>query len=185
MKHNRTDSAFSLVEIVMALGLVSFSMLAIFALLAHGHKTSRESRLESVAAILAGQITSQLRATYAWDMPASGRVADYTGNKNLAEIARVGSTPVIQTNYKDQNLSTNVLTATDPDRQFAVVTEIGPVSSANLSTTNSEVSDAISRLGNAENTVYLKIEISSPALAPEANRSKRTFYSLITRTSPN
>ena len=169
--------AFSLVEIVLALGLVSFSMLAIFALVAQGQKTSRESRLESVAAILAGKVTSQLRASSAW----TTSITNYTGSSTLSDIA--AGAPVTLTSYLDLNLAD--VGPTDPNRQFSVVTEVGPVSSAKLASTNAEVADAISRLGSAGNTVYLNIEVSYPAQAPAANRSKRSFSSIITRTSPN
>lgn len=173
--------AFSLVEIVLALGLVSFSMLAIFALVAQGQKTSREARLESVAALLAGRATSQLRASAAW----SSTNADYTGSSTLFDIAALPpGQSVTLTNYYDLNLS-NVTTSNPGNRQFAMVTEVGPVSSAKLSSGNPEVADAISRLGSAGNTVYLNIEVSYPALAPAANRSKRSFSSIITRTSAN
>ena len=177
--------AFTLVEIVLALGLVSFSMLAIFALVAQGQKTSRESRLESVAALLAGKVTSQLRASAAWSSPN----ADYTGSSTLADIAAAGTTPVMITNYYDKDLNTN--NSTSPDRQFALTTEVGPVSSAVsagwlVSTnTNSNVSDALTTLGSAGNTVYLNITVAYPAQAPDANRSKRYFSSIITRTSTN
>lgn len=169
------NRAFSLVEIVIALGLVSFSMLAIFALVAQGQKTGRESRLESVAALLAGKVTSQLRAGSAWE----ASVPNYTGSSTLAEIA--AGPPVTSTNYLDLNLSP--VSPTSPDRQFAVVTEIGPMSAAGLSTGNAEVAGALSGLGSAGNTVFLNIEISHPAQAPDANRSKRTFASIITRTA--
>ena len=169
--------AFTLVEIVLALGLVSFSMLAIFALVAQGQKTSRESRLDSVAALLAGKASSRLRASAAWSSP----IADYTGGSTLADIA--AGSPVTITNYYDKDL--NLTNSTSPDRQFALATEVGPVSAAGLSSANPEVSSALATLGSAKNTVYLNITVSYPALAPDANRSKRYFSSIITRTSPN
>ncbi|MEI6035431.1 MAG: hypothetical protein WCS65_14265 [Verrucomicrobiae bacterium] len=171
------NRAFSLVEIVLALGLASFSMLAIFALVAQGQKTSREARLESVAAILAGKVTSQLRASAAWD---TSDTNNYLGGSTLAQVAS-GAT-VTLTNYYDLNLS-NVTTTKPEDRQFSMRTEVGPVSAAGLSSANAEVASALANLGNAGNTVFLNIEISYPALAPEANRSKRSFSSIITRTS--
>ena len=170
--------AFSLVEIVLALGLVSFSLLAIFAIVAQGHKTSRESRLESVSTLLAGKATSRLRASAAWSSP----IAEYTGGSTLAQIA-AGSAVTI-TNYYDLNLA-QITDPTSPDRQFALATEVGPVSAAGLSSTNTDVPNALATLGSAGNTVYLNITVSYPAQAPEANRSKRYFSSIITRTSPN
>lgn len=169
--------AFSLVEIVLALGLVSFSMLAIFALVAQGQKTSREARLESVAALLAGKINSQLRASSAWDTA----IASYTGNRTLSEIA--GGSTVTLTNYLDLNLFP--VSPTSLDRQFAVITEIRPDSVTLLSSSNPEVSNALSSLQSARNTVFLNIEISYPALSPASQRSKRSFASIITRTSRN
>lgn len=172
-------SGFSLVEIVIALGLVSFSMLAIFALVAQGQKTSRESRLESVAALLAGKVSSQLRASAAWE---SG-VTNYTGGSTLAQIA--SGSAVFRTNYLDLNLSN--VSADSAARQFAVVTEVAPFLPARLvpATTNTNVADGLSRLPAAGNTVLLNIEVSHPAQAPAANRSSRSFASIITRTSKN
>ena len=71
------------------------------------------------------------------------------------------------------------------ERQFAMVTEVGPVSSAVLVSTNLDVTNALATLGAAGNTVYLNITVSYPALATDPNRSKRYFSSIITRTSPN
>ena len=173
----RPTPAFSLIEIVLALGLVTFSMLAIFALVAQGQKTSRESRLESVAAILAGKVSSQLRSSTTWDT----NMTNYTGGSTLSDIAN-GLT-VTRTNYLDLNLAG--VSSNSPDRQFAVVTEVGPVSAAKMVIPNPEAAGAISRLGAAGNTVFLNIQISHPALAPVANRSIRSFSSIITRTSKN
>jgi len=169
---------FSLVEIVLALGLVSFSLLAIFAMVAQGQKTSRESRLESVSALLAGKVNSQLRASAAW----TTSIPEYTGSSTLAQIA--AGSPVTTTNYYDLNLK-QIADLASPDRQFALATEVGPVASAGLSATNPEVTNALATLSAAGNTVYLNITVSYPAQAPDANRSKRYFSSIITRTSPN
>ena len=173
--------AFSLVEIVLAIGLVSFSLLAIFAIVAQGHKTSREARLESVSALLAGKVTSQLRASSAWNNITDTDATNYIDN-TLSIIAAAGSSST-KTTYYDMTLSN--VGPTSPDRQFALATEVGPVSAAGLSSTNTEVASALATLGSAGNTVYLNITVSYPAQAPAANRSKRYFSSIITRTSPN
>lgn len=175
----KSRSAFSLVEIVLALGLVSFSMLAIFALVAQGHKTSRESRLESVSALLAGKVNSQLRASLAWD--STDDIGIYTDNKTLSQIAAGLSVGI--TNYFDQEL--NRTNSPTTDSQFAMVTEVGAVIPSRLIATDTNVTGAIARLPASANTVFLNIEISYPAQAPAANRSKRHFSSIITRTSRN
>lgn len=173
----RPPGAFSLVEIVLALGLVSFSLLAIFGLVAQGHKTGRESRLESVAALLAGRATSLLRASSAWET----NIDEFTGTKTLSDIA-AGSSSQAVTNYYDINLE-KLTDPADPNRQFAMTTAIGPLDPALLRASDPGITAAVSRLPAAGNTVFLTIEISYPAQAPEANRSKRSFSSIITRTS--
>ena len=169
------NRAFTLVEIVLALGLVGFSMLAIFALVAQSQKTSRETRLEGVASLLAAKIGSQLRASSAWET----NIPNYTDGKTLSQIA--AGTAAVSTNFLNINLES--VPSTDPDRQFAVVTRINPVSPGLLLSENAEVADALSSLDGAGGTVFVTIEISYPALAPEATRSKRTFPAIITRTS--
>ena len=54
----RLGSAFSLIEVTLALGMVSFSMLSIIALLPVGLKTFRDSKVETAL----GGIQRQLRA---------------------------------------------------------------------------------------------------------------------------
>jgi len=175
-------AAFSLVEIVLAIGLVSFSMLAIFALVAQGHKTSREARLESTAALLAGKVNSLLRASSVWVTTAGTDATNFIGNTTLADIA--AGTTVTKTNHYDLNLS-NVTASKPEDRQFEVVTTVQKIDPVLLDATDAGVTDALSRLPAAGNTVLLSIEVSAPALAPPASRSKRQFASIITRTSTN
>ena len=170
---------FSLVEIVLAIGLVSFSLLAIFAMVAQGQKTSRESRLESVSSLLAGKVNSQLRASRVWTN--NSDASDYIDNP-LATIAAASSSYTKTTYYNEGLLRTN---DASPDRQFALTTEVGPVSAAGLSSTNADVTNALATLGSAKNTVFLNITVSYPALATDPNRSKRYFSSIITRTSTN
>ena len=59
----RPARAFSLIEVVLALGVVSFSVLAIIGLFPVGYKNATESRRETSAAFLAQQISGDLRAT--------------------------------------------------------------------------------------------------------------------------
>lgn len=179
----RSSSAFSLVEIVIALGLVSFSLVAIFALVAQGSKTGKEARLESVAALLSGKVNSQLRASTAWDSATD--ISTYTGGQTLANIAAApAGTKVTITNYYDIDLN-DVADATSTDRQFALITEVGPIDSDFFVATDSGANGALSRLPDAKNTVFLNIEVAYPAQAAEANRSKRFYSAIITRTSKN
>jgi type II secretory pathway pseudopilin PulG len=174
------DHGFSLVEIVLAIGLVSFSMLAIFALVAQGHKTGREARLESVAALLAGKVNSSLRASSAWTAP----VPPYT-TASLAAIASGSVTPGAVTNLYDINL--DLYSATNPNwsPQFAVASTVSRFRTDWIVASDTNVTASLASIPTAGNAVFLTIEVSHPALAPEANRSKRSFASIITRTSTN
>ncbi len=180
MNQPRSHRGFSLVEIVMALGLVSLSMLAIFALLAHGHKTSRESRLESVAALLSGKAISALRSADNWELP---RFPEYTGSRTLTDIAMGG--PVTLTNFYTSDLE-RLAEADDPSlRTFAMVSSLGPLDPALLVSPDGGVTAALGRLPAAANTVALHLEVSYPANAPQANRSTRHFSAILGRTSRN
>ena len=175
--------AFSLVEVVLAIGIFAFAALAIVALLGQGMKTSRDARLESVAALLSGKVNSTLRASSAWGTPTPD-AGNFMGGKSLTDIAQ----GFIATNtfYYDITLS-NVL-ADSADRQFAMKVRVEPFTTANFQSTNAvpDAMSALSSLTNAANTVLLNVEVSYPALATnEANRSKRYFSSIITRTSTN
>lgn len=55
-------SAFSLVEVTLALGIVSFVMLAVFGLLPVGLKIARNSKDQAAAAYVTGLIANGLRA---------------------------------------------------------------------------------------------------------------------------
>ncbi len=174
---------FSLVEVVIAIGIFAFAAIAIVALLGQGMKTSGEARLESVAALLSGKVNSTLRASSAWDNPTDA-AKSFTGGKTLTAIAAGSS--ATSTVYFTMGLQTNT-NATTNTPQFALAVRVEPFTTANFSSTNasSDVTNALKSLPAAQNTVLLNVEVSYPALAPEANRSKRYFSSIITRTSTN
>ena len=173
---------FSLVEVVLAIGIFAFAALAVVALLGRGMKTSGDARLESVAALLFGKVNSTLRASSAWDANTMTTNAKaFTQSNSLAQIAR-GSI-VLSTNYYNGSLSN--VADTDPDRQFAMAVRVEPFAVANFSSTNANVNAALGSLPAAQNTVLLNVEVSFPAMAPEANRTKRSFSSIITRTPVN
>lgn len=171
--------AFSLVEVVLAIGIFAFAALAIVALLGQGMKTSRDARLESVSALLSGKVNSTLRASSAWDNPTDDAKA-FTQNRSLTDIA--DGSPASSTNY--YSIALSATNATNP-AQFAMVVRIEPFTANNFSSADTDVRNALASLPAAQNTVLLNVEVSFPALAPEANRSKRFFSSVITRTSTN
>lgn len=58
-----STSGFSLVEIVIAMGIAAFCLVAIFGLIPAGLKTNKESLSETMAAGLASRIAADLRGT--------------------------------------------------------------------------------------------------------------------------
>jgi type II secretory pathway pseudopilin PulG len=59
----RAKNAFSLVEIVIAIGVATFALVTILSLLPVGLRTAQQSRNQSRAAYLAEQIVSDLRSS--------------------------------------------------------------------------------------------------------------------------
>lgn len=173
-------NGFSLVEVVIAIGIFAFAAVAIVGLLGQGMKTSGEARLESVSALLSGKVNSTLRASSAWENPTAD-ANDLTGGRTLTQIA--AGSAATTTNYYTLLLSK--VSDTDLDRQFAMAVRIEPFTANNFGATDPDVTNALGSLPAAQNTVLLNVEVSYPALAPDANRSKRSFSSIITRTSTN
>jgi uncharacterized protein (TIGR02598 family) len=173
---------FSLVEVVLAIGIFAFVALAVVALLGQGMRTSRDARLESVASLLAGRVNSTLRASSAWnDSTITTNARSFTGNQSLDAIASGASSAT--SIYYDLMLSN--VPPDSPDRQFAMNVRVEPFAQGNFSAPNAEAAASLASLTAAQNTVLLNVEVSFPALSPEESRSKRYFSSVITRTSRN
>jgi uncharacterized protein (TIGR02598 family) len=77
--------AFSLVEVVLAMGIVSFAVLATVALLSVADDTSKRSRDETFAAQIAANEFERLRALSNTGFPTANYVRYY--DLNLAEVA--------------------------------------------------------------------------------------------------
>ncbi len=73
---------FSLVEVTLALGLISFCLLALIALLPAGLKTSKNSREQTAAASVVEEISAAIRKS-AW-VAASGT---YTGSGTYSNLS--------------------------------------------------------------------------------------------------
>lgn len=177
-----SSRGFSLVEVVIAIGIFAFAALAIVAMLGQGMKTSGDARLESVSALLFGKVNSTLRSSSAWGTNLTPDASNFTGGKSLTTIA-AGSASATNI-YFNIKLSTNT-NATDLPPQFAMAVRVEPFAVGNFGSADADVNAALGSLPAAQNTVLLNVEVSYPALAPEASRSKRYFSSIITRTSTN
>ena len=63
MKPSRKTTAFSLVEVTLAIGVASFCLLAVVALLPTGTKVSYQASQETIAANILAAVVADMRAT--------------------------------------------------------------------------------------------------------------------------
>lgn len=75
----RTGSAFSLVEVVMAMGIVVFVLVSLLGLMSVGLKADRASREDTVVAGLAPTLLSELSALNPADLVDGNRLFDVEG----------------------------------------------------------------------------------------------------------
>ena len=106
-------SGFSLVEVVIAMGIAAFCLVAIFGLIPAGLKTNKESVAETTAAGLAGRIAADLRST-----PSLSSASPLYG-LNVSPAA--GVAPMIQTVFLKDDGSTNAVTAMGVNYRATVV----------------------------------------------------------------
>lgn len=107
MNEPRTTDAFSLTEVVLALGVVSFAVLATFGLLSVGNSTGRDARDQQLAARLATNEFNRLRTLSASNSPltatpAPSYVSRYydSGLSDLGKVTDFGATPPPTAAYK-------------------------------------------------------------------------------------
>lgn len=170
---------FSLIEVVIAIGIFAFAAVSMLTLLSRGMQSSRESRMDNAAAILSGRIVSLLKAQYAWtNSGVNPEMADFMGSRNMTNIA--SGPPETRTNYYTLDLQrTNNMA----DADFQVVTNIRPLDQGLLVTTSTNLQSALGRFSDSKNAVFATVNVSFPARAPEALRSKRNFTTIITMRS--
>ena len=71
VEHGRARIAFSLVEVVLAIGIVSFSVLVTFGLLSVANDTNKKARDEGLAARLAANEFDRIRSLSSANFPSS------------------------------------------------------------------------------------------------------------------
>jgi type II secretory pathway pseudopilin PulG len=86
-RRKQSSEGFSLVEVVVALGIVSFSVLATVGLLSVANDTNRRSRDETFAAQLAANEFARLRSLSAANFP----TGTYNPRYFTADLAEVGA----------------------------------------------------------------------------------------------
>ncbi len=160
-----TEKAFSLIEIVLALGVIAFALVGIMGLFPVAMKSAQESQRETRATLIAQQIFADLRV-------ASGT------NRMLVHGASAGTPSALTTNF---NLSqnTNAFLAYDADGQGLAL----PVSASDFSSSVPAAtflaSIAADTNTGVSNLTRVQATIEAPASAPSTNRSKYTFVTLM------
>ena len=102
----RSVQAFSLIEVVLALGVVSFSLVGILGLLFSGLTTFHRSMDQTVQAQIAQQIIGQAQLT------SYGNLANFTTNydENGNGVAASDPTAIYTVTFALSNLSTSLST---------------------------------------------------------------------------
>ena len=154
----RPDLGFSLVEVVIALGIVSFAVLAIVGMLPMALKSAQESMRETDATLIAQRIFSELR----------------TGSG-------VNRSVTTDTNSSTQTL---LLTAHNSTNNFLGFKENGEVNGFKSSGAQNENLDFFAQISVFTNTGVanlsrVQIDITAPAAAPPAARTTNSFTTLI------
>lgn len=88
LRYVRATAAFSLVEVVLAIGLVSFAVLASFALLSTANDTNRRSRNETFAAQVVSNEFERIRSLGPINFPTTTYVTRYY-DVNLRDLGTV------------------------------------------------------------------------------------------------
>jgi len=154
----RPDTGFSLVEVVIALGIVSFAVLAIVGMMPMALKSAQESMRETDSTLIAQRIFSELRTS-------SG------GNRSVS---------------KDTNSSTQtlLLTAHNSTNNFLAFKQDGRVlTNATTAPANADY-DFYAQISVFTNTGVsnlsrVQIDITAPATAPPTARTTNSFTTLI------
>jgi len=154
----RSDPGFSLVEVVIALGIVSFAVLAIVGMMPMALKSAQESMRETDATLIAQRIFSELKTgsggnrSITTDTNTGTQAINLTANNSTNNFLAFKGNGTVQTN------ATTAPANADYDffAQISVFTNTGV---ANLS--------------------RVQIDITAPAAAPPTARTTNSFTTLI------
>ncbi len=121
---SRSVEGFSLIEVVLAIGVVSFCLVAVLGLLPVGLKSNKDSSNQTTAAGLAMAIASDLKAT-----PASpGATSTITTTNYGLRIPSPGSNAITNTLYLSEDGTTNSSASDFKSSYLATVTITPPAS---------------------------------------------------------
>lgn len=161
----RKIEGFTLMEILIAIGLFALAVSGLLVLFPVAHRTDREGTEEMRSALIAGSIMDSLSLT-----PSNGMVALANGVTNEVPVWK----------FLDPKTTTNQAVAytstCDP------LCELGETETAQPVLNPQAVAIATLHLSKKPSLpclIMAEVEVSSPAAAPPENRTKRRFVKLI------
>ncbi len=159
----RCPGAFSLIEVVIALGVVAFAIVAIMGLIPAAVDSAAESKRESRAAFIAQNVFANLEAT-----PFLAARAFDDGNPIDLSVERVGNQSVHMffdvngTPLKEAQPSQYIAGApSEDDAEFLARISVEP------------------QTGSGLNLSKVTVFLETPVAAPEGNRRRYPFVALI------
>ena len=151
--HPLSITAFSLIEIVLALGIISFALVGIMGLFPVAMKSALESQRETRAALIAQQIYSDL--------------ASMSGTNRFITT---GTGPDDRTSISLTALATNTVYYSDSGTPLGTSSHPDALFLANVAVTPNSPLAGLS---------HIQTTIEAPAQATSTNRSKYTFVTLM------
>lgn len=158
------NSGFSLVEIVIALGIVSFALVAIFGLLPTGYKSAIESRRDTRSAFIAEHIIGDLRSS-----SFSNATILYQGSN-----AKLTALPSF-----DLSMSGTRILACDGQDRILKELPVGDYDSGNSDAGVEYLAQVKVVPSGFNNLSQISVEVSAPPGAPLSSRTRRNFFTLV------
>ena len=155
---SRSVKAFSLIEVLVAIGIVSFAVVAIVGMLPIALNTAKDSMLETDAAIIAQRVFAELQAS--------------TGTNRPVSISAHGDTKAIDLSLD----GTNYLAFSD-----TCEVQSSPASEATINDMGVQFLGIVSVATNTgiSNLSRVEVSITSPASAPASSRKTNAFVTLM------
>ena len=155
---SRSVKAFSLIEVLVAIGIVSFAVVAIVGMLPIALNTAKDSMLETDAAVIAQRVFAELQAS--------------TGTNRPVSINAHGDTMEVDLSSD----GTNFLAFGDACEARSSPTSEAPITDTEVSflgVVSVSTNTGIFHLSRVE------VSITSPASAPASSRTTNTFMTLM------
>jgi len=191
---NLKPSGFTLIEIVLAIGIMSFALVGILGLFPVALETARDSKAETQVALLARQIESDLLASQAWNMSTgsggvqtlnwSARLFNSNSASYANDIAKYNTLGITATlPAGSATTATTYLAFANNTNQELL--PLGTTLSATQFDNGVSGADYLARIEATYNhpdhpgLVQILITLSSPGNAPAAARRSNEFFTLM------